>query len=471
MPKLGRPGAGRAGVYLLAAALAGGIPLHAQIYTVTSLADSGPGTLRDQILATQTVFGATINFAVSGTINLASTLAIPFGHRNGLKIDGAGQQITVDGGGNVRVFQVPGPLDMTIANLTIANGKAQTGGGLSNSGFLTLKNVTFRNNTATFGGGAIVSFDEVVTVDSCTFEGNTADLASGSGGAILVTAASDLHIVNSTFTNNHAFQGGAIVNDSGHDLILDNTTIAGNTAQRGGGLFLGANSFASSSHLKNLIVSNNDGGNCAAAIPSPKWVDEGGNIVFPDNTCPGLVADPKLGPLADNGGPTQTMALLAGSPAIDHVVDCTGLSGQALTTDQRGFPRPQGSACDSGAYEASLLAMAFKGFFAPIANLPEVNNENAGRAIPITFSVGEFSGMDLFAAGYPASRPVSCATGQPTGPLGLIDTPGNSGLSFDPVEKRYTIVWKTSKTWGGQCRELVVRLTDLVDHTALFRFR
>jgi hypothetical protein len=457
---------------IAAAALSGVIPLHAQTFTVTSLADDGPGTLRAQLVASDQVLGATINFAVSGTINLVTPLAIRFGRRNGLKIDGGGQ-ITINGGGNVRVFDVPNPLEMSISNLTIANGKADLGGGLRNNGFLTLKNVTFRNNTATIGGGAIVLFDGTVTVDSCTFDGNTTDLTGaggfGRGGAILVLVASDLHIVNSTLTNNRSFQGGAILSDTGHDVIVVNATIAGNSAQIGGGIALGSSSFASTFRLKNTIVSNNSGGNCATALANPTWNDQGGNVVYPDNTCPGLVADPKLGPLANNGGPTQTMALLAGSAAIDRAANCLGLNAQPLTTDQRGFPRPQGSACDSGAYEKSGLS--FTGFFSPIANPPQTNTEKAGRAIPITFGLGQFAGMNVFAAGYPASRPVSCSTGAATGPLTEIDTPGKSGLTFDHFQNRYTINWKTDKAWEGQCRELVLRLTDGVDHTARFQFR
>jgi hypothetical protein len=163
------------------------------------------------------------------------------------------------------------------------------------------------------------------------------------------------------------------------------------------------------------------------------------------------------------------MALLAGSAAIDHALTCVTFTGQPLTVDQRGFPRPQGSACDSGSYEKSGLA--FTGFFAPVLNLPQVNSANAGQAIPISFSVGQFAGMNIFAVGYPASRQVSCDTGQVIGPLTPIDTPGNSALSFDNFQNQYQINWKTAKSFAGQCRQLVVRLTDGVDHTALFRFQ
>src|SRR5215213_1316535 len=95
--------AGRPGAYLVAAAIAvsAGIPLRAQtVFTVTSLADDGPGTLRAQLLASEQTPAPTINFSVSGIINLASPLALRIARRNGLTIDGGGQ-ITISGGGNV----------------------------------------------------------------------------------------------------------------------------------------------------------------------------------------------------------------------------------------------------------------------------------------------------------------------------------------------------------------------------------
>jgi len=477
---MSRPAAShRAGLLLATAIAVTAIPLRAlTTVTVTSLADDGPGTLRAAVAASYPTHTVTLNFAVSGTINLASPLLIPGNELNGsgspFTIDGGGK-ITLSGGGHVRVVQVLPFTAITLSNLVIANGKADSGGGIANSGEITLNNVTFHNNSAVNGGAIIVNAG-ALSVYNSTFDGNSAvstniaDLSTGSGGAIASRNDSYVFVVNSTFTNNHAVRGGALMYGAFYNAVFYNSTIAGNTATvAGGGLFLGLFPFAGGSiDLKNTIIAKNTGGNCATLETTPTWHDLGGNLSYPDNTCPGLVADPKLGPLANNGGPTQTMALLSGSVAIDHAIDCVGLSSTPLSTDQRGVPRPQGNACDSGAYEKSPIE--FTGFFAPIANLPQVNSENAGRAIPIGFSLGGFLGMNVLAAGYPASRPVSCATGQPTGPLTPIDTPGKSGLEFDSFNNRYTIVWKTAKEWDGVCRQLVLRLTDGIDHTALFRY-
>ena len=104
--------------------------------------------------------------------------------------------------------------------------------------------------------------------------------------------------------------------------------------------------------LKNTIVANSPtGGNCSGTI-----TDGGGNLSYPDTTCPGINSDPKLGPLQDNGGPTQTMALLPGSAAIDAANDAICAAPPVNNLDQRGIARPQGPHCDIGAYEATPAA-------------------------------------------------------------------------------------------------------------------
>ena len=89
------------------------------------------------------------------------------------------------------------------------------------------------------------------------------------------------------------------------------------------------------------------GGNCDGTI-----TDGGGNLSYGDTTCPGINGDPVLGPLQANGGPTQTMALGAGSAARDAAVDAICAAPPVNNLDQRGVVRPQGTHCDIGAYEA-----------------------------------------------------------------------------------------------------------------------
>ena len=99
--------------------------------------------------------------------------------------------------------------------------------------------------------------------------------------------------------------------------------------------------------LKNTIVANSPtGGNCSGTI-----TDGGGNLSYPDTTCPGINADPMLGPLQNNGGPTETMALGPGSAAIDAANDAICAAAPVNNLDQRGIARPQGPHCDIGAVE------------------------------------------------------------------------------------------------------------------------
>jgi cysteine-rich repeat protein len=180
----------------------------------------------------------------------------------------------------------------------------------------------------------------------------------------------ELDVVNSTISGNEAgVSGGGIAN--GGTVTLRNVTVTGNTADAdgvpnpfdgnddGGGLFNdgGANIF-----LKNSIIAGNDDLSDEAPIVPERFSSQDFNVFGATAGCTiagttthnvtGEVAG--LGPLADNGGPTFTHALLADSPALDagNPAGCVDENDAPLTTDQRGFERPVGSACDIGALEA-----------------------------------------------------------------------------------------------------------------------
>ena len=270
---------------------------HAATYTVTNLNDAGAGSLRQAIIDANGAVGADIiNFSLGGTITLASTL--PFiTDAAGLTIDGTGQTVTISGNNTVRVMQDNASL--TLNNLTIANGfDAIGGGGLYTTGITTITNSTFSGNSGgNAGGGGINSNGGTLIITNSTFSGNS---STGSGGGI----------------NNNIFSAGTVT--------LLNTIVANSTS----------------------------GGNCFGTITN------GGNNIDDGTTCGWASAsgsmsstNPLLGPLADNGGPTQTMALLSGSPAIDGVTFNSPNSAPA--TDQRGVARPQGSRYDIGAFEGS----------------------------------------------------------------------------------------------------------------------
>ncbi len=167
----------------------------------------------------------------------------------------------------------------------------------------------------------------------------------------------EVNVVNSTISGNTstAWHGGAMFITDGVATVT-NSTVTGNNAPGGttGGLFVGTFTAASATlNLHNTIVAANGDFGCFLAPFGAGAValNSLGNNVFTDGTCNPIgsdqvVGDALLGPLADNGGPTLTYALLAGSPAIDAANDPA-----CPATDQRGVVRPQGAGCDIGSFE------------------------------------------------------------------------------------------------------------------------
>lgn len=133
-----------------------------------------------------------------------------------------------------------------------------------------------------------------------------------------------------------------------------------------------------------------------------------------------------------------------------------------------GAPKPWFPAADVS--RTFNVAYPFSGFFQPIDN-DKPNGAQAGSAVPVKFSLGGDRTMDIFAAGYPKSSPVSCETSVPSDPLEEIDTPGASGLVYAVGTDQYHYVWKTDKSWAGTCRQLSVKLVDNTVHTAIFQFK
>jgi hypothetical protein len=113
----------------------------------------------------------------------------------------------------------------------------------------------------------------------------------------------------------------------------------------------------------------------------------------------------------------------------------------------------------------------FTGFFQPVDNLPTLNVASAGSAIPVKFSLGGNQGLNIFAAGYPASSPIQCDASEPGAAIEETVNAGGSSVSYDAATGQYTYVWKTQRAWKGTCRMLVVRLSDNSQYLAKFRFR
>lgn len=112
----------------------------------------------------------------------------------------------------------------------------------------------------------------------------------------------------------------------------------------------------------------------------------------------------------------------------------------------------------------------FTGFFPPVDNDGVLNVVQAGRSIPVKFSLGGDMGLQVLAPGSPTSQQVACDQGVPTDPIETTVTAGESTLTYDPSTGQYSYVWKTDRTWAG-CRQFTLTLDDGSQHTALFKFR
>ena len=242
-----------------------------------------------------------------------------------ITLAGAGAGSTIldgDGSGN-DVVDLGGSEKTTIEDVTIENGRD----GIYDNGALDLSDSVVQNNTA----NGVESTNHGLTVSGSTISGN------GDG----VYVESSFSAVNTTIAGNGGFGLDVDYSDSGAGL--ENVTIAGNT---GAGL-----ETSDATTAVNTIVANNAGGDCSGA---QSYLTSNGHNLDSDGSCFSFDAaagdlpntDPQLGALQDNGGPTPTMALAPGSPAVD-----AGDDASCPSTDQRGIVRAQGAHCDIGAFE------------------------------------------------------------------------------------------------------------------------
>ena len=257
--------------------------------------------------------------------------------------------------------------ELNITNSTISENYARSsgvGGAIYNDeGILHVTNSTISNNFAIYSAG-IESYRGTVTITNSTItnhqKGNRYSHPINYGGGIS-NYYGTLSVINSTISNNRArYGGGGIVNENG-TLNVINSTISNNSSQGvdgfgnnalGGGIHLYGSAVT---NLENAIIADNLGGDCYNSSGN----NSQGYNLDSDGTCnltkptdkPNI--DPRLEPLADNGGPTQTHALAVDSPAINAIPIGENGCGTDITTDQRGETRPFGIGCEIGAFEIS----------------------------------------------------------------------------------------------------------------------
>ena len=394
------------------------LDVQATTFTVTNLNDSGAGSLAQAVLDANSAPGDdTIVFqeGFTGTINIDEFNDPGIDITTSMTIIGPGARLlTISGIDKRRVFTVRGSgITVSISGLTVANGKADSfstglsGGGIYNASGATLNldSLIVRNNRTTGAGGGGISnrSGSTMNITNSTISNNTAAEPFYGGG---ISNTGVLNIANSTISGNSATGSSGLDNLNG-TVTLNNVTITNNTSSATSGAAVN-NSFtpgsASTMLIRNTIIAKNN---------SPNKVDiyggtsQGNNLIgaspsFTNGVNGDKVGtateplDPLLEVLANNGGTTDTHALLSGSPAVNAGNNCVVTASCpsanppfALSTDQNGSNRVQGAIIDIGAFESA---------FAPTAASVTVSGRvlsSQGRGIRnVTITLTDSNGND-----------------------------------------------------------------------------
>jgi CSLREA domain-containing protein len=412
-----------ASTLLLALALPAAV--QAAVYTPTKGTDTNDGacdadcSLREAIVAANQHPGEDAVLLHAGTY----TLSAPGPATGNLEIQGnlvligdGAERAIIDGGGVDGIFYIPDGVTVQIQDVTLRNGRSPgAGGAIRNSGDLTLLRTILTGNASVAGaagaglGGAIVTdgHDASLTLRDSTIANNTAQSAGGG-----IAAGGDLTLTNVTISGNRSTAdfGGGLYLFSDIRATANNISVVGNTASlKGGGLFVENSAFIGiSPRITNSLFFNPGGADpdCSGAI------DSAYNLISNNIGCfgpsaanhdkVGTPASPILartGALANYGGPTPTIQLLAGSPAIDAGNPATPGAGNGAceATDQRGVRRPGGATCDIGAFEVTAECVAGGntlclggGRFRVTANWQTSTATGSGTAVTLTPDSGYF---------------------------------------------------------------------------------
>jgi hypothetical protein len=382
---------------------------------------------------TVSISGLTISNGMAGIENDGVTLTL-----NNVTLSGNGgagianhgatltlNNVTVSGNGR-GIDNGTGAATVTLNNSTVSGNVG--GGGIYNyHGTVTLNNSTVSGNSSVvlYGGGifndhASTSF----TLNHSTVSGNSNVTGGGGGGGIANFGT--LTVTDSTISGNSGFAGGGIYNGNGGTATITDSTLSGNGAYAGGGILN-----RGTVNTRNTVIAGNAAvggdldvsGNLDSLGHNLIGNTQGGSGFDPTDL---LNVNPMLGPLQDNGGPTQTMALLPGSPAVD-----AGDNTDAPNWDQRGagFDRIVGDVIDIGAFEAQIgdavalrvqataSATAGTPFDVTVTALDAYSHIASGYTGTVTFS-----SADPYGATLPADHPFQASD------QGSVTFPGGATL-------------------------------------------
>jgi hypothetical protein len=379
--------------------------------------------------------------------------------------DNAASGLPAGGTAGGGIYNGSGEITLTLCTLKgnrALGGAYGSGGGIYNdNGFISLIDTTIQNNLAEgryIAGSGLYNRNRMI-INRSTIHDNSYLIAYlGEGGAVYNEGT--LSLINSTVSGNNFGAGvtaGGMYNAG--ELTITTSTVVDNHAYAVGGIY-------GSVTLKNTIIANNTSssfpdGNCLGSITSNGYNLSSGISCGLNGTGDLSNTNPLLGPLADNGGPTWTYALLPDSPAIGQIPreQC------AVTTDQRGVNRPQGAFCDIGSYEREVVIvnralrltnMWFSYNPTPLPNAPAgvftifstFRNVSTRAIRDMTFKVAVLTGGNLLLN----------ADGEPGGVGATISVPPaalGANRLLDPGE-RFTMVFRI----GLQRQQLFIFLAN-----------
>ena len=430
----------------------------------------------------------TIALPANANITLSNAYGTPYGDV-GLPL--IGSRITIEGNGAViarngsatdffGLMVITKSGNLTLRQVTLSGGLLGGFGALGNHGTLTIENSTISGNADHGGGGGVSNFG-TSTIQNSTISNNTTNY--GGGG---VSNSGTLTIKNSVLSNNLTYYFGGGVNNDDGTLTIENSTISGNTAFGGGGVetFRGSVTISNST-ISGTVANSNGGGlrnagyvssgilmlrhsliagnqatvspeieNSSFGIVTANYFnlfgvngDAGVNGFAPGLTdiVPSVSLAQILGPLANNGGPSQTHALVPGSPAIDagDPAGCRDSLGKLFLTEQRGFAR-HADGNNDGTIRCDIGAFEFGAESVPIPSVPLA----LGATTLAAAEVGVSFSSDLMISGGVGSYVVAITKGNLPKGLSL----GNNGIiSGTPSNAR--------------SEKVTVRITDSVNES------
>ncbi|HAU67482.1 MAG TPA: hypothetical protein DCW52_03705 [Gammaproteobacteria bacterium] len=272
-------------------------------------------------------------FAASSSVNLSNSKV-------------SGNSATYHGGGIYAVSS-----SVTLSNIGVSGNSSSKGGGIfAASSSVNLSNSTVSANSASSRGGGFYAYESSVTLSNSTVSGNS----SGSYGGGISAKESSITLSNSTVSGNSAdSRGGGIFARYASSVNLSNSIVAGNNGSSADEIRNDASTFTTSNNLLG-DSSHNDAQAFDNFTPSSTDITATGGSAHSNTQATALLSI--LAPLANNGGETKTHALIIGSPAVDTGDNDVCAAAPINNLDQRGEVRPDGAACDIGAFEGSVEA-------------------------------------------------------------------------------------------------------------------